>query len=593
MQKPGNSLLKTINESSELIQKLSKQLTFSSILRLFLVCIGLAIIFGTSYSIEMKVYANLVLVIMFFLLLKRHIKLKGKKNFEIAKKQIAESELKALDRNFEDFGNGLEYVQPNHDYAVDIDLFGKNSLFQHINRTQLIDGEKYLAQLLLENNIDKVKERQDAYRELAQDYSWRRDYQAQASLVKKSQNHHIISAWMKDYSPILPKGIIYLTYVITILSLLSLVGNFYDLVPTKVPLILFFIGLAITGIFFKRITKLIAHTSKAHDLFAAYEKLIQKIENKEFQSSLLQETCAPIQQFEGKNASAVINKYAKLLALLDQRNNALVALFSNAFFLTEIRVASKLENWIESYGEEIETWFEVLTKMDALHSLANYVFIHPENHFPELTNSTTILDVQNAIHPTMDPEKSIGNNILLKEKHFLIITGANMAGKSTFLRTVCMQILMGNLGLSVTGNKGKYNPVKLITSMRTVDSLDDETSYFFAELKRLKYIKDKTKNGRYFILLDEILKGTNSIDKAEGSKRFLNELVKDNLTGIIATHDLSLCTLSNELEVVHNYYLDAEIIENELHFDYTLKEGICKNMNASFLLEKMGLVPKS
>ena len=155
-----------------------------------------------------------------------------------------------------------------------------------------------------------------------------------------------------------------------------------------------------------------------------------------------------------------------------------------------------------------------------------------------------------------------------------------------------MQIVMGNLGLPTCGEETSYKPIKLITSMRTVDSLDEETSYFFAELKRLKYIKDKVKNENYFIILDEILKGTNSKDKADGSKRFLKNLVNENLNGIIATHDLSLCELATEMPQIHNYFLDAEIIDDELHFDYKFKEGICKNMNATFLLEKMELVPR-
>jgi len=165
-----------------------------------------------------------------------------------------------------------------------------------------------------------------------------------------------------------------------------------------------------------------------------------------------------------------------------------------------------------------------------------------------------------------------------------------MAGKSTFLRTVSLQIVMANVGLPVCAAAVEYNPIKLITSMRTTDSLTDDESYFFSELKRLKFIVDQIKKDRYFIVLDEILKGTNSLDKAIGSRKFVEKLVGSRSTGIIATHDLSLCEVSGDLPQVKNYYFDAEIIDNELHFDYTFKTGICKNMNASFLLKKMGIV---
>jgi len=165
-----------------------------------------------------------------------------------------------------------------------------------------------------------------------------------------------------------------------------------------------------------------------------------------------------------------------------------------------------------------------------------------------------------------------------------------MAGKSTFLRTIALQIVMGNIGLPVCAEKTVYTPIKLITSMRTTDSLTDDESYFFSELKRLKFIVNEIKNDHYFIILDEILKGTNSTDKAIGSRKFVDKLVNSKSTGIIATHDLSLCEASKELLKVKNYFFDARIENDELYFDYTFKEGICQNMNASFLLKKMGIV---
>jgi DNA mismatch repair ATPase MutS len=169
-----------------------------------------------------------------------------------------------------------------------------------------------------------------------------------------------------------------------------------------------------------------------------------------------------------------------------------------------------------------------------------------------------------------------------------------MAGKSTFLRTVSLAIIMANAGLPVCANNFRYTPIKLITSMRTSDSLTDDESYFFSELKRLKMIIERVqqteKPGDYFIILDEILKGTNSTDKAIGSRKFVERLVKLGAMGIIATHDLSLCEIAKDLQEVKNHYFDAEIIDNELHFDYTFKDGICKNMNASFLLKKMEII---
>ena len=187
-------------------------------------------------------------------------------------------------------------------------------------------------------------------------------------------------------------------------------------------------------------------------------------------------------------------------------------------------------------------------------------------------------------------ESPVLNDIQIKNEQFFIITGANMAGKSTFLRTVSLQIVMANIGLPLCAKEVDYSPIKLITSMRTTDSLTDDESYFFSELKRLRFVVDEIKSDCYFIVLDEILKGTNSTDKAIGSRKFVEKLISSKATGIIATHDLSLCEAANDLPQVRNHYFDAEIINNELHFDYKFKDGICQNMNASFLLKKMEIV---
>ena len=174
------------------------------------------------------------------------------------------------------------------------------------------------------------------------------------------------------------------------------------------------------------------------------------------------------------------------------------------------------------------------------------------------------MECQSATHPLIPKDQAVVNDFKIQNEDFLIITGANMAGKSTFLRTVSLMIVMANLGLPVCAKSCHYKPIKLITSMRTSDSLSDESSYFFSELSRLKTIIEHLKTDTYFIVLDEILKGTNSHDKAKGSQQFIEKLVKTKSSGIIATHDLSLCSLAEQLDEVHNFYFDAEIIDDEL-----------------------------
>jgi DNA mismatch repair ATPase MutS len=210
--------------------------------------------------------------------------------------------------------------------------------------------------------------------------------------------------------------------------------------------------------------------------------------------------------------------------------------------------------------------------------------------YPELVQGSHLLESKNLGHPLIDKNVRVANDFTIRKEDFYIVTGANMAGKSTFLRTVALNIVMANNGLPVCADSYKYQPIRLISSMRTSDSLTNDESYFFSELKRLKFIVDALKEKEYFIILDEILKGTNSKDKAEGSQKFVEKLVKTKSTGLIATHDLSLCALSDKLDEVDNYYFDALIENDELSFDYILKKGICQNMNASFLLRKMEIV---
>ena len=294
---------------------------------------------------------------------------------------------------------------------------------------------------------------------------------------------------------------------------------------------------------------------------------------------------------QGKKASEIFLQFSKMLDAFDQRNNMLVGIVANAFALRDLQLCYKIEAWIDTNQDQVAHWFDVIAFFDAQNSLGNFVFNHPDHCFPEIVSSKFVIDAQQLGHPLISKEKRVDNDFSIQGTNFFIITGANMAGKSTFLRTVSLSIIMANIGLPVCAKSFDYSPIKLITSMRTSDSLTDDESYFFSELKRLKMIIESVqlteKPGDYFIILDEILKGTNSIDKATGSRKFVERLVKLGAMGIIATHDLSLCEISKDLSEVKNYYFDAEIIDNELHFDYTFKEGICKNMNASFLLKKM------
>ncbi|QXP56165.1 DNA mismatch repair protein MutS [Cellulophaga sp. HaHa_2_95] len=568
---------------------IKSQLLQSSIVRLVvfvLMIVGITLFYDTPKTVIAIVLFSIVL---FLVIVSRHTNLQYKRDKILALLHINETEIKILDRDFHEQPDGSEFKDPLHYFSQDIDLFGKGSFYQYLNRTVLPQGSERLASLFVANEIIGIEEKQQAIKELSQLPNWRQEFTAVASLVKTETSYQAIIAWVNEYQRFLPKFMKYLPYIFWGISIVAILGYFIIPFSFFVVLAAFVVGLIISGFYVKSINKLSNDTGKIQTTFHQYQKLILEIEKVEFKTTLLKEKRAAILN-EAEKTSAILKEFSKILDALDQRNNMLFGVFANGLMLWDIYQSFKIESWITKNGAKIETWFDTIAFFDAYNSLANFAFNHPKYKYPRLVASDVILESVEAGHPLLNPEKSVLNDIHIAREQFFIITGANMAGKSTFLRTVSLQIVMANVGLPLCAKSVTYTPIKLITSMRTTDSLTDDESYFFSELKRLRFIVDEIKTDRYFIVLDEILKGTNSTDKAIGSRKFVEKLIGGKATGIIATHDLSLCEAANDLPQVENHYFDAEIIADELHFDYKFKDGICQNMNASFLLKKMQIV---
>ena len=526
---------------------------------------------------------------LFGFLVTKHINLKTKRSIINEKIKINKTEISVLNRDFHHLQTGEEFADPAHFYSNDIDLFGKGSFFQYLNRTKTNDGKVLLANTLTENITTTISEKQNAINELSAKVVWRQHFAALASLVSVKNTSKSIVNWISNYVAVFPKYLAKLQVVFSVISLIIIALISFEIISFTYIIIWFFIGLFVTARFVKKTNSLYAETNNVRETFKQYHVLLNEIENEKFTTEILKEKQEIIKS-ENKKASVIFKEFARILDTFDQRNNIIIVIFGNGLFLTELFNVCKVEKWITNYKHTVEKWFEAVAFFDAEISLANFHFNHPKFIFPEITSEKVIIKGANLGHPLLKVDKRIDNDFYINKEEFFIVTGANMAGKSTFLRTVSLSIVMANCGLPICATSFKYSPIKLITSMRTTDSLTEDESYFYSELKRLKFIVDEIEDKDYFIILDEILKGTNSKDKAIGSKKFVEKLSKSKSTGIIATHDVSLCELENEFEDIKNYYFDAEIIENELHFDYTLKSGVCKNMNASFLLKKMEIV---
>ena len=586
---PKTFYTEKITSFSAQVSRLQNQLIRSSMLRLG---VFIALVFGVYFFFENTKAIGVVLlfgIALFLFLITRHQDIKYKRDLLLQLIAINKKELKILNRDFHEFETGNQYQDPTHSYSHDIDLFGVGSFFQYANRTTLKSGTDTFASLLTSNDITGIPQKQEAVKELASLPDWRQQFAAVACLVQTKTKTKTVTSWLKTYEAFVPKQIPLLSTLFSVISGVCVVSYFFGLISGYMLFGWFLIGLIISGVFIKKVNKLATHTTEIHSTFQQYYKLIIQIETQDFKAALLQDQKKKIEG-SGQKASAVLQKFSRYLSSLDQRNNILIGVLTNGFMLRDIRVSHHIEKWIMAHKKEVSTWFEVLHFFDGYTTLGAYAFNHPSQTYPSITDGASVLNMQGAAHPLLDPQRAVSNTMQIDAGQFFIITGANMAGKSTFLRTVALQIVMANMGLPTPAVQSQYSPIKLITSMRTTDNLTQDASYFFSELQRLKYIVQAIEKDTYFIILDEILKGTNSQDKASGSKKFIEKLVQSKATGIIATHDLSLCETANTYSEVENYYFDASIKNDELYFDYTFKKGICQNMNASFLLKKMGIV---
>ncbi|GGG38757.1 MutS-related protein [Bizionia arctica] len=571
------------------LKSFNKKLLGMSSLRLLLFLVTVAGIYFTFNMWQVALGIGIVGVIIFIVLLSKYTNVKRLRDVSKALVAINEEEIAIASGNFHHRNSGEQFLDPHHFYSLDIDLFGRGSFFQFINRTNINEGTETLAKALTSNTIEDIILKQNAIKELADKPEWRQQFSAFATLIEAETPAVKIIEWLNSHELFLPKIMKWFPRVFTLASIAVVALGIFKIIDLGFVGYWLLVGLIITGFYLKKINVLASNTDKVRDTFRQYALLLNHIENETFSSELLKNKQAYIQQ-EHKKASEIFSQFSKYLDALDNRNNMISAIFGNGFFLSDLKNTYNIEQWIFKYKTTVSHWFEVVSFFDAYNSLGNYAFNHPEYVFSEIVTNKTVIEAEGLGHPLLKKNKRVDSDLEIHSQEFFIVTGANMAGKSTFLRTVSLHIVMANAGLPVCAESSKYSPVKLITSMRTNDSLTDDSSYFFSELTRLKFIVDEIAKEPYFIILDEILKGTNSTDKAIGSRKFVEKLVAGNATGIIATHDLSLCEISKELPEVKNHFFDAQIVDDELFFDYKFKDGICQNMNASFLLKKMEII---
>ncbi|GHS98686.1 hypothetical protein FACS189421_07710 [Bacteroidia bacterium] len=534
-------------------------------------------------------------IFIFLALLLQYNRFQKKKDYLETSIRCDENELKGFKSDFSAFDGASEKVDPGHFYSLDLDIFGNHSLFQSINRTCTNQGKNNLIEWFEKplRESSAIEMRQEAIGELSKKPDFIHHFQV-LGLINPGKNtdYQEIKDFVRHPDFIFRKKVWkMLSWVIPVLWLIGIVLLILSVIPGTILVWMYIITLLISEMQAKNITLLQQMTGKKVSILQSYSELILTVEEETFQTVKLKELQSIFLQGNRK-ASGNFKKLAQLAGELEQRANLVIHLLLNPLMLWDIRKSIQLEEWKHQHGKNLLQWIEALGKFDAYCSLGTFTFNHPDYTFPKLTENYFEMKGEGLGHPLMNREVCVKNPVTIDQyPFFLIITGANMAGKSTYLRTIGVNFVLACLGAPVCAKSLILYPAKLVTSLRTSDSLNDNESYFFAELKRLKMIIDELHSGeKLFIILDEILKGTNSVDKQKGSLALVQQLIHLQTCGIIATHDLLLGSLEKEFpENIKNYRFEADIKNNELSFSYQLREGIAQNMNASFLMQKMGI----
>ncbi|MEM9339347.1 MAG: DNA mismatch repair protein [Bacteroidota bacterium] len=531
-------------------------------------------------------------LILFLFILKKHQKIEWERKVEKQLSNINEDEVAHVASGALPFENGSDFIDTKHPYAHDLDIFGARSLYQFLNRTETFRGRLALSRLLTSKSTkEQIALNQSAIKELTTRLEWRNRIRAFAQI--KPDDASSVDA-LKKWVNMDKRGIPGFLSVLSYLTPFIVVSSFILYLITsstiywQVAGLFFIVNLLLLTTQMLRIkTELIPSMGIDH-ILRHYALILREIEHAGFESPYLVELQHRL--LTGKSASQSIHQLSILFARMDHVQNIFASPLLNGIFLYHIHQLRNLTQWRNAHVEDVEKWLDTIGEFEALSSLANFSFNNPSYVFPTL-NFEQQIEFKELGHPLIRSDKRITNHVSFNEKRFFILTGSNMSGKSTFLRTLGINMVLTNMGAAVCAKEANVHPLSILVSMRLADSLGDSESYFFAEVKRLKEIMDSLSNNTSFVLLDEILRGTNSDDKRSGTIAVVKKMVEKKAIGIIATHDLEVCHTMEEFpDILSNKRFEVEIIDNELSFDYKLRDGICENKSATFLMKKMEVI---
>ncbi len=568
-----------------------------SLYRLGAFLTGLVIIYlighyGTIYMILVFLLTSFV----FMQLVMKQGKLQAKHDFSKNLLAVIGNEINNLQAHKNSYDDGSGFADAAHPYTDDLDIFGPFSLFHEVNRSNTQSGKVILANWF-NNPTDKslIEERQQAVKELKEKIRATFDFRAHLLPFVHHEMENLSAAiqnglksrinftnrkWLKVYIWILP-------FLITAL----IAGAFFNGVFLNLLVFVLLFNFFLSGIYNKEVNSVHSGFSKCVGQLNSYAEVLKWMEEENWQSVYLKnlvQQCEP----EGRSEKTYLKiaSLAKIIKQFDLMTTPIGALFLNLLLLWGIRCSIKVSKWHQTSSVSILNSFKVISEFEALISLSTLHYNHPDWPFPQIENEFCVEALELG-HPLIAEEKRVNNNFSMTTKTVDIITGSNMAGKSTFLRTLGINLVLAYAGAPVCAESLTVSVMKMVSYMRIKDSLNESTSTFKAELDRLKMILEKTATeDNVLVLIDEMLRGTNSKDKYAGSKAFIERLVSQQTAALVATHDLQIADLADEhLGLVRNFHFDIKMQNQDMFFDYKIKDGACKTFNASILLREIGL----
>ena len=581
----------SISSTQTQLSLLKKRISLVALLRLACFLVVAAMVYQLFHGISsVKVFIALLGLAGFLASISWFVNLQNKQAALKSLLEVLKNELLCLEAGTNLFDNGAGY-EDGQGYWSDLDIFGKGSLYHYLNRTSTIYGAQTLAaQLKTPLEPADIIQHQIAVAHYAQQIQLvetmiAASRQRKTALVSLDK----VADWLKTKNQLQgKKWLQLLRYLIPVLNLFLLIHALISSNPSLLGLS-FVLGWIIIGIHGKYIQSGFQAFENKQPLLQQYGWLLEK-----FQDVVPQDSSLLSQYKESaQKASVAINELTKLSNRIDQRLNLFAIMIFNPYLLFDIQNMWALENWKTKHQADFETWLALVGKIELLNCFAVYRFQHPNDCTPTISEKLLYLSAKNLSHPLIAASKTVGNDLVMgsPEKLFLI-TGSNMSGKTTFLRAIGMNLVMAQAGLPVAATQFEFSPMQIFSSIRISDSLAENTSYFMAELKKLQALKMGVQSSNAsLVLIDEILRGTNSEDKYHGSAEFVKELMAMDCLSLFATHDLKLGAMENEYPgILANYCFESLIENNNLYFDYTIRKGIAQNKNASFLMKQMGII---